>query len=378
MSKPASAFDDGAEPLLGEENRVIGRIVPRHIHHVLRRAFPPLYGADKGYQLDGHACVGERDKKIETSIGGSLLYGEVLPEGVAKLCDGDHTAILNASTVFDYGMGTGKLCVQVFFQYPHLLRVVGVEISPSRFDIAAAALRRIAHCRRGLALIADSPTVCTMIDTTGTRRRVLEFRCCDVFDSLNPQTAMSLGDLDYNRAADIIFMNTDFPAACSEKLGCLFHAVRIGCRIATYSNVSRQYAALQKELKTQAPSARSEGSESIVARHSFPLVQHKCNVSSDDDRFRTTWSPWLGHHFCTWTKGTLAAGLVPVHGTPAASGGVAAGAVKGKAASEAPRFWMPNPAYNVYGGHQGSAAMGLARGGASKLPAKAGVAAAPA
>ena len=404
---PASPEEQGAAHI-GEENRVIGYEVPVKIHNILRKAFPPLFGMDRGHQLDGHVCLGELDKKIENTVGGSLLYGEVLPEGVSKLCDFEHTHIMNALTVFDYGMGTGKLCVQIFFQFPHLVRVVGVEISPSRYDIAAAALRRLARCRRGLAIIADSRHSCVLIDTRGHRRRVLEFRCCDVFDSLHPQTLMAQGDPHYNEAADIIFMNTDFPAMCQENLGKLFHSVRNGCRIATYSDVKKEYQRLVRELKGKPPSATSEGSGSVLCRATFPLWQHTVNVSAEEDRFRTTWSTKLGHHFHTWTKGSLQAGHHTVARSPAdtpgyranataatataaaaaaaaaagasaAAAGVTAG--KKKAASgghhnkeEMMWFWAADPTYNACGGHKGSAMLGTTKGGASVLPAGASVA----
>lgn len=70
------------------------------------------------------------------------MYGEVLTEGVAKLFDSKHLDIANAKVLFDFGMGTGKACVQAFFQYPHLQRVVGVEISPSRYQISVKAVER--------------------------------------------------------------------------------------------------------------------------------------------------------------------------------------------------------------------------------------------
>lgn len=66
----------------------------------------------------------------------NLLFstaGEILFNGVSRIMDPQH---LNAGapgtrSLFDLGSGCGRLCVQVFLQFPNLVRVVGVEVSTS-------------------------------------------------------------------------------------------------------------------------------------------------------------------------------------------------------------------------------------------------------
>ena len=60
-----------------------------------------------------------------------FFAGEILFNGVSRIMDSQH---LNAGapgtrSLFDLGSGCGRLCVQVFLQFPNLVRVVGVEVS---------------------------------------------------------------------------------------------------------------------------------------------------------------------------------------------------------------------------------------------------------
>ena len=50
----------------------------------------------------------------------SLLFGEVLPDGVSKMLDSDHLDASNATVLYDLGMGCGRLCMQAFLEYPNL------------------------------------------------------------------------------------------------------------------------------------------------------------------------------------------------------------------------------------------------------------------
>lgn len=69
---------------------------------------------------------------------GSLLYGELLPRGVNKAMGPTHLDAAKARTVFDLGMGTGKVAMQVFLQFPNLTRVYGIELSQARFTLGEA------------------------------------------------------------------------------------------------------------------------------------------------------------------------------------------------------------------------------------------------
>lgn len=77
----------------------------------------------------------------------NLLFssaGEILFNGVSRIMDPQH---LNAGasgtrSLFDLGSGCGRLCVQVFLQFPNLVRVVGVEVSRILASSGSALQRR--------------------------------------------------------------------------------------------------------------------------------------------------------------------------------------------------------------------------------------------
>lgn len=69
---------------------------------------------------------------------GSLLYGELLPRGVNKAMGPRHLNAAKARTIYDLGMGTGKVAMQVFLQFPNLTRVYGIELSRARFELGEA------------------------------------------------------------------------------------------------------------------------------------------------------------------------------------------------------------------------------------------------
>lgn len=80
-------------------------------------------------------------KKNGTNRKGSLLYGELLPRGVNKAMGPKHLNAAKASTIYDLGMGTGKVAMQVFLQFPNLSRVYGIELSQGRFELGEAVRR---------------------------------------------------------------------------------------------------------------------------------------------------------------------------------------------------------------------------------------------
>lgn len=99
-----------------------------------------------GHALAGHNVIQEADvaSVIEKGQGSSLLYGELLPAGVVQL----NAALFSQRTdaeglVLELGMGTGKVALQ-FFLSSMLHDVYGVELAPSRWALADAALKRVA------------------------------------------------------------------------------------------------------------------------------------------------------------------------------------------------------------------------------------------
>lgn len=78
-----------------------------------------LWG-EQGYGRVGREIVGDRDAELAARERASLLYGEFVPDGVARVLDARHLAAndreTRPGTLVDLGMGLGKLA----FQVPHL------------------------------------------------------------------------------------------------------------------------------------------------------------------------------------------------------------------------------------------------------------------
>eukprot|EP00929_Paragymnodinium_shiwhaense_P009584 TRINITY_DN113798_c0_g1_i1.p1 TRINITY_DN113798_c0_g1~~TRINITY_DN113798_c0_g1_i1.p1 ORF type:complete len:425 (+),score=100.14 TRINITY_DN113798_c0_g1_i1:99-1373(+) len=106
-----------------------------------------------GHDLAGHA-VGEADVAtlVENGSSGSLLYGELLPDGVARLEKAlfaerpraEASASSAAELVLELGMGTGKVALQMFLAAARR-DVYGVELSTSRYALAEEAFKRLSE-----------------------------------------------------------------------------------------------------------------------------------------------------------------------------------------------------------------------------------------
>lgn len=111
-----------------------------------------------GHSLAGHCVIGDLDveRVYDEGHGSSLLYGELLPAGVALLAEvlfSDEHCCPQASPdqrgemelqgpILELGMGTGKVALQLFLSLRR--DVYGVELAPSRFELAAAAFSKLA------------------------------------------------------------------------------------------------------------------------------------------------------------------------------------------------------------------------------------------
>lgn len=106
-----------------------------------------IYGnkiQETGHRTEGHLCVTDEDRHLARHKKGSLLYGELLPRGVNKALDSRHLDSRSGESVFDLGMGTGKVVLQVFLQCLHLKYVYGAELSLARYRVAeTAALKMV-------------------------------------------------------------------------------------------------------------------------------------------------------------------------------------------------------------------------------------------
>jgi len=224
---------------------------------------------ETGHKTLGHTCVTEDDKRAANESHGSLLYGELLPRGVNKALDERHLDARRATVLFDLGMGTGKVAMQSFLQFPNVRRVFGVELSSARYRLAEEAmlnLARDASHEPHVKLQHRGPNSMTLVKTT--TKQTLEIARGNLFHTKDVELA------------DVILLETEIPADAFAHFSALLDAARDGARILTYLDLRKVW---------QLPG------------RPFPFRQLESNRSFAD-RYATSWSVHRGHHLFLWVK----------------------------------------------------------------------------
>jgi len=232
-------------------------------------ALVQAFGADKvgetGYEIAAAACTSEEEKQQARTRGSSLLYGELLPDGVSKALTPERLgrALGRDAVLLELGMGSGKVALQSFLQCRGVSHVLGVELVPSRYAIAEAALLRLAESMPYAFRRRDYfPGELVSVEEIGSGRKV-EFRCADFF---------ALG-LDLTERSDAIFFAVHIPCSLFPELCRRLARAKEGCRLFTYH-------ALDAIWWTDEP---------------CPFRQCEANVA-ETDTFSTSWSP-QGYRF---------------------------------------------------------------------------------
>lgn len=257
-----------------------GAPTPPAVLHTLSAAFGGDLIGETGYEIAAATCTSAAEKAEAKRRGSSLLYGELLPDGVTKALTRSRLggalpqvparAELGGAVVLELGSGSGKVAMQVFLQCPEVAHVLGVELVPSRYDIGAAALRRLVSLRPG-AYREVGPSAVPKATPSGeaacleeiSAGRKLEFCCADFF---------SLG-LDLAARSDIIFFAVHIPCKLFPQLCETLATAKEGCRLFTYH-------ALDTIWWSDLP---------------CPFRQCEDNVQ-ESDTFSTSWSP-QGYRF---------------------------------------------------------------------------------
>jgi hypothetical protein len=219
---------------------------------------------EEGHATLGHKCITEKDKAIANADGSSFLFGEFLATGVHRAFDKEHLDGSNAKVVYDFGMGLGKLLLQVYLQFPNIEKLVGVELSPSRYQLGRDGMNRFYHQHSGqYTFVKTEEKITSIVDSAS---RLLEFREQNLFDAKE------------GLQADIIILETHFPKEVWDRLTGFIANMKSGSRLLTYENLFPIY----------------EGKD-------MPFEQIPINAAPND-RFYTTWSPKRGHHFYLWRR----------------------------------------------------------------------------
>mmetsp|Transcript_43389 Transcript_43389/g.80811 ORF Transcript_43389/g.80811 Transcript_43389/m.80811 type:complete len:388 (+) Transcript_43389:21-1184(+) len=237
-----------------------GASTPPEVLALLAEAF----GADKigetGYEIDAAKCCSEDERAQARQRGSSLLYGELLPDGVSKALHPSWlgAALAQNSTVLELGSGSGKVALQTFLQCSGVRKLLGVELVPSRHAIADAALQRLGSSqpdRFQISLQKEGEAVC--MEETGGRK--IEFRCADFF---------SVGLDGLCEQCDAIFFAVHIPCRLFAHLCERLAKVKDGCRLFTYHALDSIWWVDE------------------------PCPFHQCEVNvPEGDTFSTSWSP---------------------------------------------------------------------------------------
>ena len=251
-----------------------------------------IYGnsiQETGHLTRGHVCLTDSDRRNAVQVKSSLLYGELLPRGVNKALGSSRLAAGSASVLFDLGMGTGKVLIQAFLQFKNLRYAYGVELSSGRYKVAEDALLKTVHLLGAenyqvqvnpgkFIIVRESiSSSCEESDLEmECSERVLHFECGNIFDIKNISIA------------DIVMMETDFPADLHPDLYQLLSRMQEGSRLLTYLDLRR----ISK--------SNSTSDDREIAFNTI-FKQIDCNKHLSD-RYPTSWSVQRGHHFFLWNR----------------------------------------------------------------------------
>jgi len=225
---------------------------------------------ETGHKTRGHVCLTENDRENAKNHGGSLLYGELLPRGVNKALGVNHLNAAQQTSLFDLGMGTGKVVIQAFLQYRNLKYVYGIELAEGRYKIAENAILNLVKLLGPDSFdIIHTPGVSLVInERIGTSGgRVLKIECGDMLL------------VDHIHLADIIMMETDLPSEIHRTTCELLCRMHENAMILTYHDMKKIWISDKPCCLQQ-------------------LDVNKCLT----DRFPTSWSVQRGHHFFLWQK----------------------------------------------------------------------------
>jgi hypothetical protein len=228
-----------------------------------------LYSVDSktsmeiGYETRGHNCIKDTDKTKATKEKASLLYGEITPDGLRVLLDEKHCNISRGQKVFDLGMGTAKVAIQIFLDHPELSEVVGVELSDSRYSIAEASALQLVRMYSTYT-IKKYLLGKHLIITNNVTGCILRLSCDNLFNELN-----------YTEA-DIIVFDTDIPKTEMLRLGVHFSKLKKTCKVISFNNFQEDPWDLY-----------------------FPYFKQMDINRNNADVFRTSWSA-KGWKFFIW------------------------------------------------------------------------------
>lgn len=221
-------------------------------------AVAPASYSSSSSVLAGYECLQATERTQAASLGSDLLYGELMPQGVAKALSPEHLDAPAATSFYDLGMGLGKFALLAFLSHPGLTRVVGVELAQSRYKLAVNALALLASHNPSLFRIekpnADvvrlwmSSSAESVQDgkqpegksaSNKPAQRLLEFRRQNLYeceDCLGPT------------GGDIVICELEIPASSWGRFTGILDRMKTGARLMMLKALPPIYAATQTPM----------------------------------------------------------------------------------------------------------------------------------
>jgi SAM-dependent methyltransferase len=203
----------------------------------------------------------------------------MMPRGAVKALSAPYLDAANATSFYDLGMGLGKFALQAFLSYPQLTKVVGVELSPTRYEVAATALRSLAELNPTLFELREVGKTVVQLHHG---RRLLEFRCQDLYecvDAVGPE------------GGDIVICELVLPSESHDRfVGKVVGRIKHGGRLMMLMDMLKIYYHAR-------PGAITSLGVVPAANANFPW-----QLRSAQETFQTTWHPSKGAPLQVWLK----------------------------------------------------------------------------
>jgi precorrin-6B methylase 2 len=210
--------------------------------------------------------VSDTEQKKADTENCDLLYGELLETGLQKVLDEKHLNIASAEIICDLGMGSGKIPIRLFAEYPRLKRIYGIEFSSERYQQAKLALIKLATKKKFYQNVTDNK-----IQIKDGKREIILLQG-NMFE--NQKWLIEF--------ADIVFINVEFDKEEPiYSLHELTKQIKGGGRIMSYMNLKTKF-------------------QEYELNHDH-LQQLEVN-KSESDTFFTSWAPKGGYHFYLFRK----------------------------------------------------------------------------
>lgn len=281
--------------------------------HLLEAAYEEEFGK-QGHDLAGHnVSYSDVTALLEKGRGSNMLYGELMPAGVSRLMRAFYSGRAAAATsgpLLELGMGTGKVALQFFLaSSPPDRDVYGVELAPSRWELADAALQKVADAApsrfRYEALGDGAARLCDL----------LAGRTCDIVQGSLLDTPEEL-----LASASAVCMQVCLPREVQILASQLLQHCSAGCRVVCYAPLHG--LAEDCRLMPVRPEAAARSGDDDPGQEP-PLGDGKGGLS-----LLTSWNP-KGHGFAFYEFAEdRAAAEAAWASVAAAYDGVSAAAVK--------------------------------------------------